>query len=71
MSTEAVHQVIGRAVTDAAFRKLLFADPEEALSQYDLTEEERAALAELEEEAVSAFGNQLSERITKGKFFLK
>ncbi len=71
MSIEVVHQIIGRAVTDEAFRKLLFANPEEALKGYDLTDEEREALTDLDEEEVSAFSNQLSERITKGKFILK
>lgn len=71
MSIEAVHQVIGRAVTDEAFRKLLFENPDAALQGFDLTDEERAALADLDEEEVSAFSNQLSQRITKGKLIIK
>ena len=37
--------VIHRASTEPEFRRLLLADPTEAISGYNLTEEEKAALS--------------------------
>jgi hypothetical protein len=43
-----VQHAIGRAVTDPAFRKALFRDPEATLSEFDMTERERRALLSLD-----------------------
>ncbi len=68
MSTQAVQTVIGRAVTDAAFRQALFADPQQALAGYDLSADELAALQALDAEQVAAFAGGLDPRISKSMF---
>ncbi len=68
MSQEAVQTVIGRAVTDAAFRQALFADPAQALAGYDLSADELAALQALDAEQVAAFAGGLDPRISKSMF---
>jgi hypothetical protein len=70
MSKEAVQTVIGRAVTDAAFREALFADPAGVLADYDLGAEEIAALKALNAEQVAAFAGSLDQRISKSPFTL-
>lgn len=66
MSLSGVQAVIGRAATDAEFRKLLMENPEEALQGYDLTEEEKQALTSLDTEKLESFSQSLDERLTKG-----
>jgi hypothetical protein len=66
MSLEAVQMIIGRAATDAAFRKLLIKNAAKACKGYDLTEDELAALEALDSESLEAFAGKLPERITKG-----
>ena len=68
MSQQAVHQIIGRAVTDAANRELLFSDWEQAVGQYDLTGDERRMLGALNQADLADFAGRLDERITKGKW---
>ncbi len=68
MSKEAVQTVIGRAVTDAAFRQVLFAEPEKALTGYDLSRDEIAALQALDAEEMAAFAGSLEARISKSMF---
>ncbi|MEI7769532.1 MAG: Franean1_4349 family RiPP [Chloroflexales bacterium] len=65
MSQEAVQQVIGRAVTDAAFRQQLIDNAHEACKGYDLTAEEISALEALDAESMKAFAGSLDIRITK------
>jgi hypothetical protein len=65
MSKEAVQAVIGKAVTESEFRELLFANPEEALEGYELTEEEMAALKAIDAETMESFAGDLDERISK------
>ena len=65
MSQDAVSQIIGRAVTDAEFRKTLFSDPEQALQGYDLTEDDKEALKHLKQEDLEDFSTKLDSRITK------
>ncbi len=50
MSLEVVRQVLVRAATDPEFRKLFFEDRARALESFDLTDEERASLSEIEDE---------------------
>jgi len=47
VSTEAVHAVLERTVTDATFRSRLFTEPDQALAEYELTSDENAALRAL------------------------
>jgi hypothetical protein len=65
MSKEAVQAVIGKAVTDSKFREELFANPEQALSGYELTESEMAALKNVDAETLESFAGTLDERISK------
>ena len=44
MSIKAMDEVLSRMIRDRAFRDLLRRDPEQALTGYDLTPEERANL---------------------------
>ncbi len=60
MSTDALNAVLERAMTDAAFRARLAADPTAALLGYDLTDEERSKFA-----AGTARAERLDERISK------
>ena len=65
MSKEAVQAVIGKAVTDSKFRDALFANPEEVLGGYELTEAEVAALKSIDAETMESFAGSLDERISK------
>ena len=47
MSYHAVQVVLERTVTDPMFRERLFARPEEALAEFELTTSEHTALREL------------------------
>ena len=71
MSQKAVQILIGRAVMDEAFRKLLFSDPDKAFEGYDLTEEEKTILRALDAEEVANFAGKLDERITKVKMQIR
>jgi len=71
MSQKAVQSLIGRAVMDEAFRKLLFSDPDKAFEGYDLTEEEKKILRALDAEEVASFAGKLDERITKVKMQIR
>ncbi|MBI1925871.1 Franean1_4349 family RiPP [Candidatus Poribacteria bacterium] len=65
MSQQVVETIIGKAVTDATFRKQLFEDPDSVLKGYDLTGEEIAALKAIEKEAIAKFAGELDERVSK------
>ena len=54
MSRRALEAVIGRAIFDEEFRLALFADPETALVEYVLTENEMAALKSVDAESLDA-----------------
>ena len=54
MSLEDVQTIIGRALTEAEYRELLFSEPEKALEGYELSEKEAAALKGLEREKFDA-----------------
>ena len=65
MSKEAVQAVIGKAVTESEFRELLFANPDEALEGFDLTEDDVAALKAIDAETMESFAGDLDERISR------
>jgi len=50
--------VLQRAADDAAFRELLFKNPEEALKGYDLTAEEKKTLSGLTPETFETLKGQ-------------
>lgn len=66
MAANAVQSVLGRAVTDSEFRKMLRENPGEALTGYDLSDEEKDALMHLDAEKVDGLAQSLDDRITKG-----
>jgi hypothetical protein len=65
MSKQAVQEVIGKAVTDSEFRNALFANPDEALAGYELTDAEVASLKSIDSETMESFAGSLDERISK------
>jgi hypothetical protein len=65
MSKEAMEAVVGKAVLDSEFRQVLFANPEEALAGYELTEQEIAALKSFDAETIDSFADTLDEHISK------
>jgi hypothetical protein len=65
MSTEAVQAVLERTVTDPSFRSKLFAHPDEALAEYELTADETGALRELCVDASHSQSAALEKRETK------
>jgi hypothetical protein len=65
MSQHEVERVIGRAVTDSAFREALIKNAREACKGYDLSEEELDALEALDSESLESFAGTLDKRISK------
>lgn len=56
-------EIIRKAIDDLEFRSSLLSNPESALKGYDLTDEERETLSNLEEGFFDAEG--LEERISR------
>jgi hypothetical protein len=65
MSQSEIERVIGRAVTDSAFRQALIDDARTACKDYDLTEDELDALEKLDASSLMAFAGTLDSRISK------
>lgn len=65
MSQSEIERVIGRAVTDAAFRQALIDNAHDACKDYDLTEEELDALEKLDAQSLVMFAGTLDKRISK------
>ncbi len=61
--SENLNKVLERASMDAAFRAQLGSDPEAALTSYNLTAAEKAALKNRDMAALSDLG--VDERVTK------
>lgn len=66
MAQEHVQTIIGRLVSDSEFAKAFFANSDEALKEYDLTEEEIAGLKAMNKDELGKFARSLDERISKG-----
>ena len=64
--SEALDQLVERAVNDKEFRKLLFKNLDKALEGYAVSDEERTALENLDEENFDEFAGGLGSRTTKG-----
>jgi hypothetical protein len=67
MSQPSVEQIMGRMLLDREFRKLMASNQEQALSGYDLTEEERAGLKSLDFNDFHQTVLGLDERVSKGR----
>jgi putative modified peptide len=70
MSQRNVERVIGRLVTDEAFRSQFAADPQSALNEaaaegVELNECERSAIARLDPAAVARFAETVDPRLQK------
>ena len=61
MSTQSVESILSRAMSDAKFADSLFASPEQALSEYDLTVDEKAAFKDISRTDVEAFAKASPE----------
>jgi hypothetical protein len=64
--SEALEQVVDRAVKDSNFRQLLLSNPEAALKGYSVTADERQMLSALNEDSFDEFAGNLGDRTTKG-----
>ena len=65
MSQETVTKVILKAMSEDEFRENLFANPGTVLTGFDLTEEERQALSNVQRESFDAFASEIEQRISK------
>lgn len=68
--SDAFEQVINRAVRDAGFRNLLLSEPSKALEGYDISDEERDILKNIDEDTLESFAGGLGDRTTKGSWTL-
>ncbi len=64
--SEALEQIVDRAVKDESFRNLLLSNPSEALNSYEVTDDERQLLESLTGETFDEFAGGLGDRTTKG-----
>jgi hypothetical protein len=66
--SEALEQVVSKAVADESFRNLLLSDPTKALAGYAVTAEERTLLEGLTADTFTAFAGKLGDRQTQGRW---
>ncbi len=66
MAQETVERLLGRILTDAAFRRRLFSRSDEQLVQFDLLAHERESLSQLDREAIESLSARLDPRIVRG-----
>lgn len=64
MSKQALEAIIGRALLDADFRAGLFANPEQALAECDLTDAEIAAVKLVDAETLEDMARTLMARLS-------
>ena len=65
MSEEIIKTVIIKAVSDTEFRDLLFDDPDKALADYDLSDDEVSKLKSMKRDKFDANIGELEERISR------
>lgn len=61
-----LQHILGKAAVESEFRTKLLENPEECLSGFDLSDEEKEALMNLDSDKLTAFSESLDQRITKG-----
>jgi hypothetical protein len=66
MAQETVERLLGRILTDAAFRRRLFSRSDEQLVQFDLLAHERESLSRLDREAIESLSARVDPRIVRG-----
>ncbi|MCA9948654.1 MAG: hypothetical protein KDE48_03335 [Anaerolineales bacterium] len=64
-NNDVVKKIINRAVEDAAFRELLFKNPDAALKEYELSDEQRKLFDGLNADSFDKFVGDLGDRTTK------
>ena len=62
MSREVLEKIIGRAAIDPRFRSRMLESPEMALEEYQLTEQQMAAIKRISKDALEKFAHQLMEK---------
>ncbi len=62
MSKEAVKKVIGKLVDDKVFQDAFFNAPDEALADYQLTDEEKAGLKALKQDQVKDLSLKMDDQ---------
>lgn len=60
-------KIIGRAATDAQFRKKILEDPEIALAEYNLTKEQITAVRAIPIDALEKLAESIGESFTKAQ----
>jgi len=63
MTTNMIHQLIGRALTDRSFREQLLLKPQVAIKEYPLSESEQTYFSSLQAMNLEEFSRKLSERL--------
>jgi hypothetical protein len=61
----ALEAIVGRAILDPAFRKMLFKSPEKVRAEYDLTPQELAALKRIKPAHLETFADTLQAKLLK------
>jgi hypothetical protein len=67
MSQAAVEQIMGKMLLDIEFRKLMASDMPQALSDFDLTEDEREGFRDMDLQDFGQTVTGLDERVSKGR----
>jgi hypothetical protein len=70
MSAASVEKIIRKAVVDAEFREELFTNSEKVFDEFELTDQERAAFADLSDEGLArglavVESGELEDRISR------
>ncbi len=67
MSKKAVEAAIGKAILDAGFRELLLADPDQALSDFNLVPAEKNMLKRMDSESLDMLGKLVNKLLCRIK----
>jgi hypothetical protein len=63
MTPKAIHQIIGRALTERSFREQLLLQPQVAIREFPLTDVEHTQIVSLEALDLEEFSRLLRERL--------
>jgi hypothetical protein len=63
MAAKAIHQLIGKALTERSFRERLLEQPQVAMLEFPLSDTEQSQIASLEAIDLEEFSRLLSERL--------
>lgn len=68
--SDALDQVVAKAMKDKNYRALLLSNPDEALKGFAITDDERSILEGLDDEKFDKFAGGLGDRETKGSWII-